>query len=250
MLICLGKNATITNVTKSYIALLQPTEASLTRIETRTLIFPNGRLIKVCMSQWHWHYVAWYDLQNKCQDTSKGILWSFGHDMNDISDSDYSAVAMEALRIIFDEHHSKFAQPPSAPKEDSWEQHLRGSLLSRVTPRDITFANGHTIKITMSDWHWSYAEHVSTKEGAKRYSEGFLGDLCEKLGDVSDDEFSDAAMKALEEIYEVDKGRPTRWMPSEKYSKQKPIAEHPSITKWTGATAHTQDPVPDGRADT
>jgi hypothetical protein len=80
----------------------EPTEAAITSIATREVVFPNGRTVKLSLSDWHWEMIAFYDLWNVEYGREQGILYEWVKLRSNIPDRMLGDAIMLLIREQYD----------------------------------------------------------------------------------------------------------------------------------------------------
>ncbi len=83
-----------------------PTEETLTRIVIKEVDFPNGRTMKVRMSEWHWAMVEFFDRFKVRKGWEHGILYEWYKASPNCTDADFSDSIMLLIRDNYNQYRS------------------------------------------------------------------------------------------------------------------------------------------------
>jgi hypothetical protein len=75
-----------------------PTEETLTNMITRVLEFPDGCVVSMKMSEWHWQMVAFYDKFKEQTGYLHGIVYQWHTRCPDSDDDIFSKAMMLNIR--------------------------------------------------------------------------------------------------------------------------------------------------------
>jgi hypothetical protein len=82
----------------------RPSEETLTELVTRDVALPNGRVLRLTMSRWHWEMIEFIDIWNEYYGREPGgIIYQFYKACPNIPDSRFAKAAMSLLRDDYNE---------------------------------------------------------------------------------------------------------------------------------------------------
>ncbi|MCR6734311.1 MAG: hypothetical protein NVV83_09590 [Afipia sp.] len=76
----------------------RPSEEKLLNIITKEISFPNGRVSRIAISEWHWEMIAFVELWNDHYKREHGMLYEFHKQRPHITDETFSRAIMLLLR--------------------------------------------------------------------------------------------------------------------------------------------------------
>lgn len=91
----------------------QPTEDSLLALVAKDIVFPNGRVMRVEISQWHWDLIAFIELWNDYYEREAGVLYEFHLKAKQLPDKRFSNAVMGVLR---DKYNAWLEEVPTGGK--------------------------------------------------------------------------------------------------------------------------------------
>ena len=80
-----------------------PNEDTLTTIVARDVALPNGRVLHMRMSEWHWAMVEFLELWNEYYRREAGLIYEFHKNLPNVSDEHFSNVIMTILRDDYED---------------------------------------------------------------------------------------------------------------------------------------------------
>ncbi|MBN9050366.1 MAG: hypothetical protein J0H78_12945 [Rhizobiales bacterium] len=103
------------------VRLPEPTEDKLTNLIIREVPLPNGRILKLQMSEWHWEMLAFEEVWNDVYGREYGLIYEFYKMAPNTKDRVLSDAMMSVLRDDYNEYLAKFA-PGEEPEYDDPRQ--------------------------------------------------------------------------------------------------------------------------------
>ena len=91
----------------------EPTEEKLLKIIARDVTFPNGRAMRVAISQWHWEMLDFIAIWDAYYRREAGMLYEFCKQKPNITSERFSNAVMSILRKDYNDWRAD--TPPGEP---------------------------------------------------------------------------------------------------------------------------------------